>query len=162
MYGRLGNSKFGGGGSYRRLVLYHVLGERTGPLFHISLQEATLPPLCCFILCTGAREYARRRRSGCRRRTRVPGTPHPAPARSGTAWLRRHWRAQNGIIAPRNLFPQPSPRAWTGSILSAGPFRQGFLPISGGGAADLIVNQQVKICHKFLGRVSGLRAEPAF
>ena len=41
----LGNSEFGGGGTYRRFVLYDVKGQFARALFDVPFQPATLPAI---------------------------------------------------------------------------------------------------------------------
>ena len=60
MYRRLTDAEFRGGGADRGPVLYDVKSQTFRPLFHITLQSATLPAFCCSILCGGKRAYAER------------------------------------------------------------------------------------------------------
>lgn len=60
MYRGLTDAEFRGGGADRGPVLYDVKSQTFRPLFHITLQSATLPAFCCSILCGGKRAYAER------------------------------------------------------------------------------------------------------
>ena len=60
MYRGLTDAEFRGGGADRGPVLYDVKSQAFRPLFHITLQSATLPAFCCSILCGGKRAYAER------------------------------------------------------------------------------------------------------